>query len=223
MSNLAEAEFLTDVGAHQMRIIKEDGTHRHIRFQKPGTMCMHFDLITWPGYLCYTGDMGTFVFSRLNDMFEFFRTDREYAQQQGKQLGINRSYWAEKLQAVDGNRHVTGATEFDEVAFKRVINEYRVRWMREAKAEGLLDKEQRRELWEDAEHRVLDELDNGGQMAMHAAYGYTWSPSNSNYQWDFGDFFDNNFQKYTRTFEWCCYALAWGIQQYDEAMEKEAA
>ena len=73
-----EAIFLRDVAEHEMIVVRDDGVHRHIRFKKPGTSCMHFDLITWPGYLCYTGDMGTYVFSRLTDMFEFFRTDREY-------------------------------------------------------------------------------------------------------------------------------------------------
>ena len=28
-----------------------------------------FDIVTWPGYLCYSGDMGCFVFTRLPDMF----------------------------------------------------------------------------------------------------------------------------------------------------------
>ena len=73
-----DEQFLRDVAEHTMTVIREDGVSRHIRFAKPGTSCMHFDLITWPGYLCYTGDMGTYVFQRLTDMFEFFRTDREY-------------------------------------------------------------------------------------------------------------------------------------------------
>lgn len=50
-------------------------------------------------YLCYTGDMGTYVFQRLTDMFEFFRTDREYKKRNGGKLAVNLSYWGEKLQA----------------------------------------------------------------------------------------------------------------------------
>lgn len=70
-------------------MLHEDGIYRHIRFRQPGTMCMHFDLITWPGYLCYTGDMGTYVFTRLADMFEFFRTDLTYAPRTGRLLAVN--------------------------------------------------------------------------------------------------------------------------------------
>jgi len=219
-----EERFLKDVESHVMEIIKEDGLHRHVRFRKPGTMCMHFDLVTWPGYLCYTGDMGTYVFQRLDDMFEFFRTDREYAQRYGKLLVINKGYWAQKLQAVDGNSQRSGATEFDSDKFKKVISEYRTNWIRSAKEDGSLNAEERRELWEEVEDRVLRCVDDGGERAQIAAYDFSWSPGlpgSGRPRWQFDDLFEHSFTKYTGRFIWCCYALAWGIQKYDE--HKEAA
>jgi hypothetical protein len=45
-----------------------------------------FDILTWSGHLCYTGDMGTYVFARIEDMFDFFRGRR-----------INPQYWGEKV------------------------------------------------------------------------------------------------------------------------------
>ncbi len=214
-----ELQFLRDVESHVMEIIKEDGLHRHVRFRRPGTMCMHFDLITWPGYLCYTGDMGTYVFQRLEDMFKFFRVDREYAKLDGERLGINVDYWAEKLQAVGGNRHKASAVEFDETEFRRAINEYRISWIREARNGGLLDESARRDLWEDVEHRVLGEIDNGGERAMHAAFDFSWRDHSSRKVWQFDDLFEHDFTRYTSRFIWCCYALAWGIQKYDEHKE----
>lgn len=219
-----EARFLKDVENHVMEIIKEDGLHRHIRFRKPGTMCMHFDLITWPGYLCYTGDMGTYVFRRLDDMFQFFRSDREYAQSRGKQLGINLGYWAEKLEAVDGNSQRTSITEFDSDKFKRVINEYRTNWMRSAKDDGSLNATQRRELWEEVEDRVLNCVEDGTERAQIAAFDFSWTPDptkSRGRRWQFDDLFEYTFTKPTGRFTWCCYALAWSIQKYDE--HKEAA
>ena len=219
-----EAEFLKDVASHVMEIIKEDGLHRHIRFRKPGTMCMHFDLITWPGYLCYTGDMGTYVFRRLEDMFQFFRADREYSQSRGKQLGINLGYWAEKLEAVDGNSHRTSITEFDSDKFKRVINEYRTKWMRSAKDDGSLNAAQRRELWEEVEDRVLNCVEDGTERAQIAAFDFSWTTdlhSLRGRRWQFDDLFEHTFTKPTGRFTWCCYALAWSIQKFDEY--KEAA
>lgn len=214
-----EQQFLKDVESHVMEVIKDDGLYRHIRFREPGTMMQHFDLITWPGYLCYCGDMGTYVFTRLADMFQFFRTDRKYAQESGRTLGINRSYWSEKLQAVDGQRRNGSAMEFSEEKFRRVINEFRVHWVREAAREQALDKEQRRELWEAVDQEVLGELDNSGDFAKYAAYRFSWSPSSSRRDeyWSFQDLWEHSFEDYTHRFTWCCYALAWGVQKYDES------
>lgn len=136
--------FERDVAAHQMTVLHEEGVYRHIRFGRPDSSSMHFDLITYPGYLVYSGDMGCYVFSRLRDMFEFFRTDRLDTKDPSK-LHINRGYWSEKLEAVDGNRRQAGATEFSPEKFRQVIKEYRLRWVREYRY--VLDKEQRRELW----------------------------------------------------------------------------
>lgn len=220
---ITEQDFLKDVEGHVMEAIKDDGPHRHIRFRRPGTMCMHFDLITWPGYLCYCGDMGTYVFYRLDDMFEFFRTDLEYAQRNGKKLGINLGYWSEKLEAVDGQRSGGSAMEFDEDRFRNVINEYRMDWVRNARRNGTLDIDQRRSLWEAVDFDVLGQLDNGGERAHHAAYDFHWTKRSTGQYWHFQDLFEHNFQKFTRRFIWCCYALAWGIQVYDESKISEVA
>ena len=84
----AESRFPTDIATHRMTVIKADGVYRHLRFSRPNTNCYSFDILTWPGYLSYVGDMGDYVFQRTEDMFEFFRHD-----------SINPQYWAEKIQA----------------------------------------------------------------------------------------------------------------------------
>lgn len=212
-----EARFLNDIAEHEMIVLRDDGVYRHISFKKPGTSCMHFDLITWPGYLCYTGDMGTYVFSRLLDMFEFFRTDREYMlKEEGKTLKINLGYWSEKAEATDKN---DGLTEFDEDKFRRVINDYRVGWMRDLKERGT-SKEDRRELWESVENEVMGAASDGEHRASAAAYEF--SEKVDGYTFMFEDLFEQSFDTYTHRFRWCCYALAWGIQQYDNAKLSES-
>jgi hypothetical protein len=219
-----EARFLKDVESHVLEIIRDDEVHRHVRFRKPGTMCMHFDLITWPGYLCYTGDMGTYVFSRLQDMFQFFRTDRKYADQRGRRLAINLSYWSEKLEAVDSHSRGGSATEFSAAKFRRVIEEWRVRWIKESC--GLLTKEQRRSLWEAVRDDVLDRIDDGEHEAYTAARDFRWGISGDRWAggrlWEFEDLWDHDFTEYTFRFQWCCYALAWGIETYDTAKASTA-
>ena len=216
---LTEQQFLKDVANHQMIVIRDDGVSRHIRFKKPGTSCMHFDLITWPGCLCYTGDMGTYVFQRLEDMFEFFRTDRAHRRDPDK-LCINLGYWTEKLIAIDGSRSGGKVKVFSEEKFMKVINEYRVQWMRDAKESGSLDKEGRRELWEAVDDEVLRQLEDDGVRAQYAAYDFhhaTGRNSPCRYGWSFRDLFEHDFTEYTRSIVWCCYALAWGISLYDKS------
>lgn len=215
MSKLQESEFLRDIAGHTMQIQREDGVYRHIRFSVPGSSVYRFDLLTWPGHLCYTGDMGTYVFQRLEDMFEFFRTERR----SGDKLYTNYRYWSEKLVAVDASQRKGSATEFSEDKFRRVINEYRVGWMRNRN----LTKEQRRELWESVDDEVLCLIDDeGGDSARMAANRFCWRPEHFSIrgpEWSFTDLWDHNFEDYTHSFRWCCFALAWGIKTHDRAKE----
>lgn len=81
-------DFKENMADHQMTVENDNGVHRSLYFGKPGSGHCHFRVNTWPGHLCISGDMGTYVFSRVEDMFEFFRGD-----------GVNLQYWAEKVQA----------------------------------------------------------------------------------------------------------------------------
>lgn len=210
-----ESRFLGDVAAHEMIIFQDDGVHRHIRFGKPGTSCMHFDLITWPGYLCYTGDMGTYVFSRLPDMFEFFRTDRDWAMRNGRTLAINPGYWGEKLQAVERSGDAGRYREFDEEAFNRAVLEDLVSWIRNHAYETT--KDERRDLWEAVVSDVIGaDSDIGGNRKQIAAYDFGHRV-NDRLRFSFLDFWDHNFTDFTHGFIWCCYALAWGVAKYDAA------
>lgn len=219
---LTEASFLKDVATHEMQLLRDDGVYRHLRFKRPGTACMYFDLITWPGFLCYTGDMGTFVFTRLRDMFEFFRTDREYAQRRGdRQLFVNHGYWSEKLVAVDSQRRNGSAMEFSEALLRAYVNETRLEWIREARASGSLSRDERRELWEEVDNEVLSRIDDGEDAVYIALRDFRWIPKRGRCapEYEFTDFWEIEFKQFTRRFQWCCFALAWGIERYDSAQE----
>lgn len=211
-----KAHFAKDTANHVMQIIRDNGVCRHIRFRKPGTMIAHFDLITWPGYLCYTGDMGTYVFQRLEDMFEFFRTDS------GR---INLGYWSEKLQAQNctGRHSGNSVEEFSEERFTAVIHEYLGRWIRDGKRDGRLDKDERRALWESVHDEVLGVGHDGKERALIAANDFRWTPDSFHAkrkrEYSFEDIWEHNFTEYTHHFVWCCLAIAWAIGVYDKAKE----
>lgn len=207
--------FLKDVATHQMYIQRDDGVYRHIRFKKPNSSSFSFNLVTYPGYLIFTGDMGCYVFSRLDDMFEFFRSDT------GR---INPQYWGEKLKAVDCSGTNKGsAVEFSQARFTEVIKEYRLGWIKDAISNRSLTKEERRELWEAVDEEVLDYVDDDESANFYRANEFNWSKGRflpgtyPSYQ--FTDFWDHRFTDYTFHFLWCCHALAWGIQKYDQFKE----
>lgn len=219
MSNQpTEESFLKDVSNHQMEVIRDDGLYRHVRFRQPGSSCYLFDLITWPGYLAYVGDMGSYVFSRLPDMFQFFRKDRSYAEQRGLKLGINLCYWAEKVEAMDKN---DGIKEFDEETFNREIVERLVGWIRDHREDTT--KGERRELWDLVMSEVVGaDSDSGGHRKRSAAYDFSHEVSRK-VRFQFNDLWESNFDRYTYRYVWCCYALAYGVLKYDESKSLEKA
>ena len=109
---LTPEKFLEDVKNHEVKILKDDGVYRHLSVRQAGTVCQSFNIVTAPNFLFYYGDMGSFTFSRVKDMFDFFRCS---------ELGINAGYWSEKLESVD--RH-GGYKAFSFDKFKSNLLDY---------------------------------------------------------------------------------------------------
>lgn len=198
-----EERYLNDVKDHSMEIIRDDGVYRHIKFSRNGSSVYRLDLITWPGRLCIDSDCGTYVFARIPDMFEFFRTDKNDFNYNHNGLRINPGYWGEKLLSIGRN---AGYKEFNEEKFRNAIKSI---FDKHVKYENL-DEDASDDLWRGIENQVLYELENGKEHAFRAAYEFF--PINL-----CGDFPDCDV--YTFHFIWCLYAIAWGIKKYDEAKE----
>ncbi|MFM0163851.1 hypothetical protein PQR39_25990 [Paraburkholderia sediminicola] len=222
-------QFLRDVSEHVLTVLRDDGADRHLRFRKPGTSCYGFDLITWPGHLLITGDCGSFLFQRLEDMFQFFRSGQA---RDPDGLGINPQNWSEKLLATDCRGARGGAAKkFSEEKFKASIK----RWFdehfeeeiqndasldeadwnyeedAEQRAKNVAERKVRRDaIWAEIESDVLCHSDNEHQAAQ-AAYDFEHDG------FSFQDFIEVDNTDYTFHFIWCTYAVVWGIKRYDEA------
>lgn len=194
MRECTEELFLKDIASHQMTIIRDDGVHRHVRFKKPNSGDMHFDIVTYPHYLVYSGDMGCFVFSRINDMFEFFRMRHR---EPSARLQINESYWSEKLEAAD---IPDGYERFATEQLTNHVND----WLDEVEADD--------DLRERAQDEILSYVDDGEMCARDAMMSFKHDKRHP-----FQDSWECRFTEYTFRFTWCCYALAWAIRQYDAA------
>lgn len=196
-------DFLKSVADHVMEVIRDDGIERHLRFKRPNTSCMHFDLITWPGYLCYTGDMGTFVFTRVRDMFTFFRRGDT-----APPFRISYGYWAEKAVGVDS---CDGLRKYSPERFVEVVKD-----RLESCCEDL-DAEDAKGLRSDVDELVLYHSHDSEHDARRAVDDFEWRDSEGTRVELFADFWEVRLQEFTFRFLWCCHALEWGIDLYDSS------
>lgn len=214
--------FADDVAEHRLIIRLDQGLHRHLVFeQREHAWNNRFELITAPSSLTITGDRGAHTFRRMADMFQFFR-------QNGNNHRINPSYWAEKLPDSGCSVKVYSEDTLKanvEMYLKDWADEYEDRhgqwqldfrhWKTVPFAKGYrpAPKEPKtigelRELiadyeadgklmYEDGARELLGELEQLGAVSD------TW-------EWDLRD--------WDYHFLWCLHAIAWGIQQYDNAI-----
>lgn len=198
MHRCTEARFLSDVKEHSITVIRDDGVNRHLRFRKGTSSIYGFDLITWPGFLCITGDCGTYVFSRLDDMFKFFR----YEKGEESSIRINAQYWGEKLQSIGVN---SGYREFCEDAFKERVRSYFDDYWEDG------DNKEKEACWLKIKSDVLSDYQSGEQRSYEAVRNFEYE------RFIFQHFFDGGgTEQYTSHYIWCLYAIVWGISKYDD-------
>ena len=181
-------KFKQDTADHVMTIIRDDGVYRHIRFAKPGTGFYRYDLVTWPGYLAITGDIQSWVFSRLTDMFEFFAADR----------GINPGYWAEKI--------VASKSPAEELSVAKVRDQCR------SEIDRMFDLQtSRNAAMADVELFVLSDADDGGSWpTVYAELCRLPLPDGESFE----DVWEWDVLDYSPHYLWACFAINHGIETY---------
>lgn len=205
-----QQRFERDVADHVMTIYRDDGADRLITFHKPGDSAYWFEIVTWPGRLCISGDCGTYVFSRLTDMFEFFRPKHERAKE--GELFINKGYRCEKLQAVDCNGRGKGrATEFSGDRFAEHVKRDFESYFESNDASD----ERKAEIWQEIQDYVLDDVGDGHELGHAGSLLLDRVPEDCPGM--FEDVWEWRCDEYTFHFIWNLYAIAWAIRKYDAA------
>lgn len=199
-----EKAFIKDIAEHEMKVMHDDGSYRHIRFRKPDSNAYWFGLVTWPGHLTIEGDMGCWTFSRTPDMFEFFRND---------ELGINPGYWAEKLQ--NYSKYEGPEKQFCIDTLRESMKNYLDQVFKGDPDEWPEEKQE--SLWEEIEADILS-LDH-----EHSVYQAVSSFEHDGFR--FEDWYESfSCKNWSYHYLWCLFAIVWGIQQYDKKQPaKEAA
>jgi len=186
--------FMEDVADHKMKVVVDDKKNfiRHLTFRGNTFNCW-YDLITWKGSLCINGDHGSYVFSRVDDMFTFFRS-------RNNTLKINASYWAEKVQSQ--GIYGDGIKKFSVNLFRENIKEHFQMCFDDE------DIEKKQSIWEDVESDLLhceDEYECVVAIRDFESNGFR-----------FEDFWESSCEEYTFHYIWCLLAIVYGIQLYDK-------
>ena len=190
--------FLKSVKNHRLEIKYDTGIYRHI-ILSDGTFNMMYEIITYPRGLVFTGDMGTYVFERTNDMFMFFRTGK---QPDGK-ININPVYWSEKCKS----KCVTdGIEKFSPELFREAVKEYVINYFNDAD-----DENEKNEILEEVEIQILSKDDSTFELVA-ALNNFNSGGS----EFEFCDFWENPCTEYTCRFLWCLYAIVYAIKKYDD-------
>lgn len=212
----AAETFAADTKNHTAKILRDDGLYRHVRCEQPGQYSWNqwWEVVTWPHHLAIAGDMGCYVFSRVEDMFGFFRHGK------GEQT-INPGYWAQKIQASDYARgDGNGVRQYAPDAFRKaVLSDLELRL---ESCGDALTKGQKKELRESVDRNVLAYAEDGEHEVREAVEGYCdplcaggrriegWR------QLDFQDFWEHDLTEYADRFLWCLHAIVWTVHRYDE-------
>lgn len=201
--------FTEDIAAHELEVCHDEGLYRHLKFCKqpvpfarPTTIICAFQIFTTPGSLAIAGDMGTYVFARLEDMFRFFDSP------DGR---INPEYWSEKVTAQDVHCPIRS---FSKTTFEQVVlQDFEDRKYMFDPADQILLREQIQE-------NILYSPDTYHELgAREVLQSFEFSvqyPGRTRYVFDYDDAQEWDFKDFSHHFLWCLEAIVFGIRRYRE-------
>lgn len=208
-------EFLEHVKNHKMTVLHDDGTYKHLRFKQPDTNNRYFELMFYPNYSVITGDMGAWTFSRIEDMMKFHRGDG---------LDIDFRYWKEKVVSCSrfGAGNISAFSDFDFKEFRGKITRHIDDWFEHSDVEQSKIDDLKRDVHDCIFVPISDwQRCKGADLKAYellSDYEYFYTTDCGSKKFQFEDVHEfGSWGKMTGYFAFACYALRWGIQQYDEA------
>jgi hypothetical protein len=179
------------LAGHSIEVLFSQGLYRHYRCRNNGSWNDGFEIVTWPRSLCYTGDMGEYLFQRTKDMIAFMRGS----------IGSH-SYVAEMC-AAHGTRNTGSAVkEFRKEELEELLDEV---------IQDAVDAEVSPSEIVEMKERIQEIRDSlGDDKCPEDAYR---AISDSGI-WDGCDFPDC--ETFTFRFLWCLRAIEWFLKTLDE-------
>jgi hypothetical protein len=184
--------YAADTVSHEMTVLHDDGLYRHLRCQATeNSWNAWFEIITWPGALTYSGDIGGFTFRRDVDMFRFFRGQR-----------VNPDYWGEKVMSGNDALKIYSEDKFREKVWSEVRDE-----IKEFKGLAKAVHETMSDYWES------DVSTEGGARRFLDDFNYTVDGRT----FVFADHYEWDLREWNWQFLWTCHAIKDAISRYDVA------
>lgn len=196
--SLVRARFLAEVGKHKLTILHDDGLYRHLYVGQPGTGIWSWSVVTWPGHIAVTGDIGEgYTFTRLEDMFEFFRRNPNQLDT------INSDYWAEKLVRRDG------AQVYSQEKFQDNVDDVVDDWC------ATLSKKDRKALRAAVQEEIHDQIEGYYATDYRTVEQFRFRDS-TGYEHYFADFWDYSANVHDSGLLRAMHAIVRAIHMYDE-------
>jgi len=196
------ARFKEDTVNHELTVMEGTRSVRHMRFGEKGSPFYAIYITTFPGRLVVTGDMGSYTFQRLNDMFEFFR---------GKD--INPGYWGENLEAEP--RGSEYGKKWSEKAFHNAVSAYLTNNLDDP--EDLDEKAQR------AQVALVRKIKREAADVECKEEAEEWVRDFAHGEFLFDVFYEYDCTEFTDRYLWICHAIVEVIKRYDVLNERSAA
>lgn len=177
-----------DLAEHVVTLKHAHGFYRHWRCQKPQSWFMGFDIVTWPGSLCYTGDMGDYLFQRTEDMIAFMKPGPKEC-----------SYLASKCVAGKDQIKEWSEERFDEILKERLREGKTFRVMRQGSFR------------DESVKQAIVEI-----RRTYREYSHRFDAEKAMYEsglWDGCDL--PSCEVYTMNFWWCLHAIQWFCEKLD--------
>jgi hypothetical protein len=204
--------FARETTNHTLEIVHDHGLYRHLKFRHQGpnySAWYWFDLITVPGTLIFRGDGESYVFARMDDMFQFFRGSAYRGKPELR-------YWAEKLTSDDSR-----IKRYDDELFRAAITEHLAQAFEPAPVPPALLKAVETEIFEDDYFGASKQ--DAYRLASEFAY-YENAEDRYDHRkrpdFEFTDVWELNATDYDWWFVWACNAIVWGIAKYDAERPK---
>ncbi|MGB3385392.1 MAG: hypothetical protein WBA64_12055 [Marinomonas sp.] len=202
MHSKSLARFKEDTANHELTVIEDTHSVRHMRFGEKGSPFYAIYITIFPGSLVVTGDMGSYTFSRTTDMFNFFR-----------QKDINPEYWGEKLEAEP--RGSEYGKKWSKAAFQNAVSAYLKNNLDDPED---LDEEAHR-----AQVALVRKIKREVADVEFKEEADEWVRDFAHGEFLFDVFYEYDCTEFTDRYLWILHAIVEVIRQYDILNEQSAA